>query len=83
MIFNNISNISAPSEKAFFIEKVQIYVRLVEEYCASQKLSIVEGTDVIDEFISMGVILNEGEVAVLRSTLGDFYTSFQSSLQCL
>ena len=79
MIFNNISNISAPSEKAFFIEKVQIYVRQVEEYCASQKLSIVEGTDVIDEFISMGVILNEGEVAVLRSTLGDFYTSFQNA----
>ena len=80
MIFNNISNISAPTEKAFFIEKVQIYARLVEEYCASHNLLIVEGTDVVDEFISMGVILNEGEVAVLKSTLGDFYTRFQNAV---
>lgn len=73
MIFTNISNITDKTNKAFFVEKVLLYTRIIE--CLSGKLlseyaAISEIQDeIINELKNIGVILNAEELPLLRKTL--------------
>lgn len=79
MIFQSISKVNTPSEKAFFIEKVQTYIRLVEECCSSHGLTILAGEDVVEEFTDIGVIQNLSELPILKATLGELFVPFQNA----
>lgn len=75
MIFKSINSISSKNDKAFFIEKINIYIRLIQVYAYKYHYNlptvIEPNINIIDELINIGVIDNELEVQTLKKVLGD------------
>ena len=86
MIFKSVKNITSRKEISFFIEKVSLYVKIINLLAENNSISI-EGkiykdrTDkTFDELIQIGVISSNGELTKLESILGqslfnDFLTA--------
>ena len=86
MIFKSVKNITSRKEISFFIEKVSLYVKIINLLAENNSISI-EGkiykdrTDkTFDELIQIGVISSHGELTKLESILGqslfnDFLTA--------
>ena len=77
MIFENIRELKHKDE---LIEKINIYIRLVE-VTAERNDSIVDSratasTSVIKEIISMGVIDGEEDLPILEKYIGKLFTPF-------
>lgn len=78
MIFKPVSQLKTKQEKAYFLELVSVYIRLVECYCEKNKLEICEndGIKVVDEMMKLGVISNCNEILQLSSLLKEQYRTF-------
>lgn len=75
MIFKSIKYIGDKNSKSSFIEKVDIYVRLIELYSQYYKkkkvVSVVEPNEgIITEMTNIGVIENVEDITALKSLLG-------------
>lgn len=73
MIFPLLTSIKSKADKEFYVEKVEIFVRLVE--CYALKGSIVINpsnitADIIQYMSELGVISTETEVELLKKTIG-------------
>lgn len=83
MIFENVSNITAKT-KDDFLEKIIVYIRLVE-VIAERKGILIQTSDtmsdeVIHELFDMGVIENADELKNLKKILKDKYNRF---IECI
>ena len=81
MIFENIKNISSKDE---FLEKILIYIRLVEVtaerngYMISNNIEI--NYDIIDELIAIGIISTNEEISELKALINPLY---QRLINCI
>lgn len=78
MIFISANKLKTNNEKAFFIEQVQLYIKLVKVFC--EKHGIENNSDLktpnIDELKLIGVIESEDEIAELKKILKTDYSPF-------
>ena len=77
MIFENIRELKHKDE---LIEKINIYIRLVE-VTAERNNSIIDSnttatTQIISELISMGVINTEEDLPLFKKMIGKYFTRF-------
>lgn len=79
MIFESVNQISRKDE---FLEKIQIYERLVEVFAERLNLTIDtikdSNSDIVDELSNIGVITCADDVSTLRSILNKDYSHFIS-----
>lgn len=78
MIFKSINNLYTKSEKNFFLEKINIYIRLTEVYSEKYNKTINNISEIpnIEELQSIGVIKDESEIDELKKMLGSQYIKF-------
>ena len=78
MIFKNVRELSSKTETAFFIEQIQVYIRLVEVYCEKYNLKKgkADGKLPIAELIKIGLISSESEIDCLKTVAGELYNDF-------
>lgn len=84
MIFQSVSNLSSKADKVFFVEKVDVLIRLVECYAESAKLKINEASPngaIIESLISFGIIDKATEIDLLKKTLG--IATFSRLVNCI
>ena len=77
MIFESVNNITSKDE---FLEKILIYIRLVEVFAERNKLVIPRNNDINSvlekELINIGVIVNSKEIDDLYILLKKDYSRF-------
>ncbi len=78
MIFKNVNELSNKTEKSFFIEQIQVYIRLVEVYCEKNNIEFEHDVKKIplEELKSIGLIKNENELDELRKVATKNYDDF-------
>ncbi len=81
MIFEDVGHITNKEE---FLEKILVYIRLVEVLAERQNISIpqvsIPSVDMIKEMKDMGVIYSEGDLTLLKKTIAGIYDRFLSAL---
>ena len=81
MIFESVSHIKSKEE---FIEKILVYIRLVEVIAERDKIIIPEvsypSDDMIKEMIDMGVLSSGEDITALKKALTTYYNRFMSAL---
>lgn len=81
MIFEDVGHITNKEE---FLEKILVYIRLVEVLAERQNISIpqvsIPSVDMIKEMKDMGVIYSEGDLILLKKTIAGIYDRFLSAL---
>ena len=81
MIFENVTRLTSKEE---FVEKILIYIRLVEVIAERDKIIIPQtpttSKEVVKELQDMGVIEEETELTDLKRVVGNEYTRFISSV---
>lgn len=81
MIFECVKHITNKEE---FIEKILIYIRLVEVLAEREKISIphinIPSDEIIDEMKDMGIISDDGDCRLLKKTIAVNYNRFLSAL---
>lgn len=81
MIFENATRLTSKEE---FVEKILIYIRLVEVIAERDKIIISQtpstSKEVVKELQDMGVIEEETELTDLKRVVGNEYTRFISSV---
>ena len=78
MIFEGVKEVKSEN-KAFFLEKIDVYCRIVEVCCEINNTTIKSSdlTDVvISEMIDIGVIKNKEDVEYLAEVVGNNYRRF-------
>ena len=75
MIFKSVSNLNTKTEKAFFLEQINVYIRLTEVFIEKYNKSMtgILKEPNIGELQSIGVIENEREIDELKKVLGIQY----------
>ena len=79
MIFKTVTELDNKTDKSFFIELINIYIRLVQVYCEKFNLDFSSDSDkksLIKEMTQIGVISSANDIDVLRSTLKEMYNDF-------
>lgn len=81
MIFENIQHISSKEE---FLEKILVYIRLVEVTAERNDLTLPSNVEVssnlVKELISIGIIANKEDVAELQKLIKPLYQRFVCSV---
>lgn len=76
MIFKSVTNITSRKEITFFIEKVNLYIRINRLIAKKNSISLKSkifntlANATIDELIQVGVISNSKEITALEKTVG-------------
>lgn len=78
MIFISVNKLKTNNEKAFFIEQVQLYIKLVNVFCEKNGIEnkADSKTPNIDELKLIGVIESEEEISELKKILRTDYSPF-------
>ena len=77
MIFKSIETLSTKAEKNFFLEQIDIYIRLIEVFCERENIKIEsDKTPNYEELISIGVICEKSEITNLRKILNNKFDHF-------
>jgi len=82
MIFNCISETEDKIQKKFFLEKIDIFCRLVEVFCQKHSLPVLKGKadeKIIGELISYGIINKDDEISELEKALSE---NFHRLINC-
>ena len=82
MIFNGISETEDKIQKKFFLEKIDIFCRLVEVFCQKHSLPVLKGKadeKIIGELISYGIINKDDEISELEKALSE---NFHRLINC-
>lgn len=83
MINIPISSVKTKADKGFFVEKVELYIRLVECYSQKQGFPITHvgiSEEIISEWVNIGFISDETETKQLKKTIGK--ESFDKLVEC-
>lgn len=73
MINIPISSVKTKTDKEFFVEKVGLYIRLIECYIQKERISLpqVQISDyVISEWCNIGFISTKADIKLLAKTVG-------------
>jgi DNA (cytosine-5)-methyltransferase 1 len=74
MIFEGFINTKDKKKAAFYREKINLYIRIVEVYCEDKKIKLLLATEpndkILNEILLMGVISSKKEIVNLESFLG-------------
>ncbi|ANU63223.1 DNA cytosine methyltransferase [Muribaculaceae bacterium Isolate-039 (Harlan)] len=73
MINIPISSVKTKTDKEFFVEKVRLYIRLIECYVQKERLSLPQvqiNNSVISEWRNIGFISTEADIKLLAKTVG-------------
>lgn len=80
MIFNSVNNLNDKTKKRFFIEKIDLFTRLIDVFCEKNKLHINENDSLYyedyQELIKIGVINDKHEINDLKKVLKKKYVPF-------
>lgn len=84
MIFPPISSIKSKSDKEFFIEKCDIFNRIIECYAQKFKIDIIESSledNIVSLWKEYGIITETYDIALLKKLLGEsgFYRIINNS----
>ena len=81
MIFEDVGHITNKEE---FLEKILVYIRLVEVLAERENISIpqvsIPSVDMIKEMKDMGVLYSEEDLTLLKKTIAGIYDRFLSAL---
>ncbi len=82
MIFKNVNELSDKTETAFFVEQVQVYIRLVDVFCEKYALKVDESTSAlpIEELKKIGVISGASDLEKLEKVIAEIYKDFISAV---
>ena len=82
MIFIPASKLKDSTEKNFFIEQVELYIKLVNDFCLKNnfKNDADENNINIQELKLIGVIENEDDISTLKLILKKNFSSFIKSV---
>ena len=83
MIFKSVSDLNSKAETSFYIEQINVYIRLVEVYCEKNQKSISDsvGENWKKELFNIGVIKEEKELVQLKKILGEQYDKFVQAVK--
>ena len=83
MIFKNVNELSNKTETAFFVEQIQVYVRLVEVYCEKNGMELEMNTKEmpIEELKKIGLVNGENDLPELKRVTGNLYDKFIAAAQ--
>ena len=82
MIFKPVYEWKDKTEKAFFIEQISVYIRLVEVYCEKNRIPFVaEDVDVTKELKDIGVISDQQDIERLKKEISGLYDRFIKAVQ--
>lgn len=73
MIFQTVNTLPTKADKEFFIEKIQLYIRIVECFCEANNISLNPSDyspKTMSYMINLGVIKDESEIPALKKFLG-------------
>lgn len=82
MIFKPADRLQTKTERAFFLEQIRVYRRLVEVFCEKNGLELTSEMQggYISELISIGVIEDENGLAELKKFLRGEYSRFEEAV---
>lgn len=83
MIFKPASQIDSKTEKNFFIEQVNVYIRLVQCFCEKYCIKFTDfpGVPIEEELKKIGVLDNSLELPELKKILGESYHTFEIAVK--
>lgn len=77
MIFTPVAFLKDKTAQNFFVEQINVYIRLVEVYCEKNGIEYVADNDCsIEELIKIGVIAEESDIPILKKVLAEKYLEF-------
>lgn len=84
MIFKSFDRLIDKTEKSFFLEQINVYVRLVQVFCEKNDIAFSrnEEVDILPELIKIGVIDDSSKVSELQKFLNVQYNDFCTAV-CL
>lgn len=84
MLFKNINDIATKNEVKFFIEKIKLMYRIIEEYCLFNNIEyseyIVNYQGALIELRDIGILSDEGELAKLKKIIKNDYEPLMKAL---
>lgn len=82
MIFKSVCRLDNKTEKAFFLEQMQVYRRLIEVFCEKNHIELTAGVSekYIDELIAIGVIDKADELKALKLLSKEQYYKFEEAV---
>ena len=82
MIFKPVDMLRSKTEKAFFVEQVQVYRRLIEVLCEKEGLELraEKQESYAAELMDIGVIRTREEIPALAEFLGADYGKFEEAV---
>lgn len=82
MIFKPVGKLQGKSEKAFFLEQMQVYRRLVEVFCERNDLRLTAEPEdgYLEELMEIGVIDQPEELQQLKAFSKEIYSSFEEAV---
>lgn len=83
MIFKSVGELESKTDKAFFLEQMQVYRRLVEVFCEKNKMELTaeESGEYIRELMDMGIIRSEEELDALKKLSKGLYGKFAQAVR--
>lgn len=78
MIFASVAQLKDRTAQSFFVEQVNVYIRLIEVYCEKNDIEYIADDEKynVEEFINIGVISDESEISSLKKVLAEKYREF-------
>ena len=82
MIFKSFDKLGGKTEKAFFMEQINVYIRLVQVFCEKKgyEFQKIKGTDTISEMIDIGVIEKTEQIEELKKYLNGQFDKFETAV---
>lgn len=82
MIFKSVVNLENKTEKKFFCEQINVYIRLIDVFCEKNNMSYSAQSlnPDIKELCDIGVIDDESELKELEDVIGTDYIPFIKSV---
>ena len=84
MIFKSVSYLQDKTERNFFIEKVKIYIRLVEVFCELNNYTMTSqftDADIVQELKDIGVIKENSDLLELKKLIKEDYKKFTDAVK--
>lgn len=82
MIFKSVNEWNDKSEKAFFVEQISVYIRLVEVFCEKNGIPFeTDDVDIVKELKDIGVVSDESDIEKLRKEVPELYDRFEKAVK--
>lgn len=84
MLFRNVKDIETKNEKKFFVEKIKLIYRIIEEYCSFNNILYSDYREdeekAIKELIDIGIIKDKYDLGILKNLIKGEYNSLIKAL---